>query len=289
MAKESQNTKKRSPIASGLLYPETASSLKNALELLLHDTRPSNDSVFGIVVPHASLDYSGEAAAKAWAYAAGGSTELVVLLGPRHSKGDARLILPESSTFEIPGAEISVETDLIEELRACSTLFSVDDVPHLEEHSIEMQLPFVAALFPRAKIVPILFGAQHQALATAASRALELVLGSRSTSTLYAATCDFTLRRGDVDAEKKALEAIARARSADLDFLEEELRSGDRTSCASACLLTLCTLAAEMGAVGVELCRSESPAGSDNRGEARVIYASLAFELGRAERDSDRA
>ena len=69
-------------------------------------------------------------------------------------------------------------------LEGCSTRFIKNDIPHLEEHSIEIQLPFVQYFFPKADILPILIGKPSQANITMLARALETVFAETFDSTL---------------------------------------------------------------------------------------------------------
>jgi AmmeMemoRadiSam system protein B len=65
-------------------------------------------------------------------------------------------------TFESPLGPFSIDGDLADELVAASPIMQVDPFPHLREHSLEMQLPFLGRVQPDVPIVPMLMGHQDR-------------------------------------------------------------------------------------------------------------------------------
>src|SRR5687767_13102655 len=118
-----------------------------------------------IVAPHAGLMYSGPVAAYAYHAAQRAAPVTIVLVGPSHFVPFRGVSIWPSGHWQTPFGAIAVDTDLAHAIRM--ECFDVVDLPsaHGREHSLEMQLPFVAHLQPGARIVPLVMG--HQTRETA--------------------------------------------------------------------------------------------------------------------------
>jgi AmmeMemoRadiSam system protein B len=157
----------RTAAFAGFFYPKTENALNKALEdcfngklgpgALPSKPKPSAQPVKAVICPHAGFAYSGMAAA--WSYTAIAEAplpDLFILLGPSHRTGASGIAF---DTFETPLGFIRVDQDFAKAL-AAKGVFKIDDEIHAEEHSLEVQLPFLQfALASRAekiKILPIL-------------------------------------------------------------------------------------------------------------------------------------
>jgi MEMO1 family protein len=60
-----------------------------------------------------------------------------------------------------------------EEIESCGTLFEINDIPHLEEHAIEVQLPFMKSVFSLTPLlIPMISDGNEVAAILAVARAL---------------------------------------------------------------------------------------------------------------------
>jgi AmmeMemoRadiSam system protein B/AmmeMemoRadiSam system protein A len=112
-----------------------------------------------LIVPHAGYAYSGPVAASAYAQlrAAGPRVERVVLIGPSHTTAHAGLALPEAAAFLTPLGAVPVDTAASARAAALRQV-AVNDGPHLREHAVEVQLPFLQVLLDRFTLVPLTVG-----------------------------------------------------------------------------------------------------------------------------------
>ncbi|MES1240295.1 MAG: AmmeMemoRadiSam system protein B [Acidobacteriota bacterium] len=152
----------RRPAVAGLFYPGSAGELRSTVEALLDEAAPDAGPVpKAVIAPHAGYVYSGPTAAAAFrALAAGpGGHRLrrVVVLGPAHRVPVRGLALPGADAFATPLGEIPVD---VEAAAAASRLPQVSTFPeaHGPEHSLEVELPFLQALFPKVAVLPIVVG-----------------------------------------------------------------------------------------------------------------------------------
>ncbi len=113
-----------------------------------------------LVVPHAGYIYSGPVAANAYALLkpARGIVKRVVLLGPCHRVAVRGLALPGVDAFDTPLGRVPIEAEAANLARA---LPQVGDFPptHAQEHSLEVQLPFLQEVLGEFALVPLVVGA----------------------------------------------------------------------------------------------------------------------------------
>ncbi|MCX5819354.1 MAG: AmmeMemoRadiSam system protein B, partial [Deltaproteobacteria bacterium] len=135
----------RPPVVAGQFYPESATVLKLAVEKFIEDALPPQvKKPVAIVVPHAGYIYSGQICADGWNQVRGGAYDVVVLLGTNHTASGLRKIaLYPGGGFRTPLGTAMVDGDLTAALLAASPDCASDPGPHVREHSVEVQVPFV--------------------------------------------------------------------------------------------------------------------------------------------------
>lgn len=162
----------RSTIVDGIFYPETKTELSDLLDTLFRDDTPGTAQA--IIAPHAGFSYSGDVAAKAFTAAGARKLKRAIIIGPMHREQEDALFLPDSDVFKTPLGELPVDRAFVSDLASCSNQFVVNDIPHLEEHSIEVELPFLQHLYPELPIVPVLVGKTTAANVKSLAHSLEL-------------------------------------------------------------------------------------------------------------------
>ncbi len=142
----------RAAAFAGHFYPGDASACRGAVDRLQPDEGP--DAAKGAIVPHAGWVYSGATAALSWAAIAAAQPETVVIFGAMHRRDRNMASLFSSGVWATPLGRVRVDDGLARRFSGC-TYIREDLRPHADEHSIEVQLPFLQALLPEAAIVPI--------------------------------------------------------------------------------------------------------------------------------------
>ena len=179
-----ENYKIRGPIVDGIFYPDDDLLLKNKVELLIDNSKIKPGKSSGIITPHAAFAFSGELAAASFQSAAGRKIENVIIMAPVHRDHAEKIFLTESDFFSIPTGNIKVNTEITDKLLNFNSVFQKNDIPHLEEHCIEIQLPFIAHLFPDAEIIPILIGSNSSKLVKILAEAVKKVFDNDFETTL---------------------------------------------------------------------------------------------------------
>jgi hypothetical protein len=157
-----EHTMRRRAAVAGSWYPDDPAVLGAAVDACLEGGRPAPAPLVGLVAPHAGLAYSGSIAGAAYASLRGQAPEAIVLVGPSHYVPfDGVAVWPEGR-FDTPLGALAVEAGIAGHLLAhCPAAV---DLPaaHAREHSLEMQLPFLARCCPDAPIVPVVMGWQER-------------------------------------------------------------------------------------------------------------------------------
>jgi AmmeMemoRadiSam system protein B len=169
----------RRAAVAGTWYPGTREALERAVDAHLASAHPVKDACpRALVAPHAGLMYSGPVAAHAYQLVRGCAYEAVVLVGPSHFVGFDGVALWARGEWESPLGSVTVAAEIADAIAAAGG--GVDNqAPHVREHSLEMQLPFVARLMPGVPIVPIVMGFQTRATAESLGDALARAVTGR--------------------------------------------------------------------------------------------------------------
>ena len=143
---------RRSPAVAGQFYQGTASKLTQQVKQYINSNAVKEHAI-GILSPHAGLIYSGSVAGEV--YSAIEFPKTFVLIGPNHTGIGAKVSMMASGEWEIPTGVFSIDEKLSRRIAANTPIISEDAQAHTFEHSLEVQLPFIAYFSTEPKIVPI--------------------------------------------------------------------------------------------------------------------------------------
>jgi AmmeMemoRadiSam system protein B len=181
----------RKAAVAGTWYPGKAPALAAAVDRHLASAdrvdRNLPGDLVALVAPHAGLMYSGPVAAHAYRLLRGRTFDVAVLVGPSHFVGFDGVSVYPSGGFETPFGLTSIDADCARAIAAATSIVHAHPPAHAREHSLEMQLPFLAHVAPGVPIVPLVMGYQTAATAYALGDALATALRGR-TALLVAST-----------------------------------------------------------------------------------------------------
>lgn len=155
---------RRNATHAGSWYPRSERSLRSQLEAYVQDTESANHAIPGcriIISPHAGYSYSGATAAFGFKAIDWSAIKRVFVLGPSHHFYLKGCALSRCETYGTPLGDLSIDTDTIAELARTKAFDDMDLDVDEDEHSIEMQLPYLKLVMPQsapAPLVPILVG-----------------------------------------------------------------------------------------------------------------------------------
>jgi AmmeMemoRadiSam system protein B len=248
-------------------------------------SEPLPGELLALISPHAGYAYSGQTAAYAYDQLKGREIGTVVLLGPSHRAWVGDYATNDADAYETPLGLIPLDQDFI---KALDDSISLPRLRRDDEHSLEIQLPFLQRLLGDFQLVPILMNAEDmltaQELASALSKAIQQRWDeegkSGSSRCLLVASSD--LHHIDsydrvVRRDKSVVEAIA---AYDLQALTPLLMAPDCSVCGRMPILTVLYAARNLGADAVRVLHqtnSGDVSGQRSPGHYTVGYMSAAI------------
>jgi MEMO1 family protein len=299
----------RQPAVAGTFYRRDAGGLRREVDALLarhgfrrHDDHPGDAAaptpaapagrsraLAGLVVPHAGLGYSGAVAAAAWALLADDPPDTIVIAGTNHfAAGLAGVGAWNGAAWRTPIGDVLVDADLVGRIAALGLPFAVDREAHRDEHSIEVQLPFIVRACPGTRIAPLLVACRSVGENVAAGARLGRLLAQvreAGARVVIVASSDFAHYPGAETARevnRTLMPAIVALDPAGLAERESALRrSGIAGLACGMCgldpvLFTLAALRA-MGVERGELVAEATSADAGGDSYRTVGYAPVAF------------
>lgn len=180
---------KRMPAVAGHFYPGSAAQLRSQINSFGNRQEPGAKAI-GIVVPHAGYIYSGRVAAAVYNRIEFPDTFIVI--GPNHTGIGSDIAVYCGGQWEIPGSSVAVDEKFCGSLLAAESVFTNDEAAHMYEHSLEVQVPFIAHGSDRAKIVPITVRTAGIDECRRAGEAIAKVSASSAYSSVIAASSDMS-------------------------------------------------------------------------------------------------
>ncbi|MBU0758988.1 MAG: AmmeMemoRadiSam system protein B [Candidatus Omnitrophica bacterium] len=235
----------RKPVVAGQFYPQTEASLKKMLASLV-DTASEKQDAKGLILPHAGYVYSGPVAGATISKVAVKKT--VVILGADHTGSGSPFSVARKDSWLTPLGEVKIDTEIAEAILRSGDLLKDDSQSHANEHSIEVELPFLQYVRSDVKIVPIIVSRadvkKYQQLAADITEGLKKV--GRSV-TLVAST-DFTHYESRESAEAKDRLAIEAILSLDEEKLSRVVQENRISMCGAAPTCVLLAACKNIGA-----------------------------------------
>jgi AmmeMemoRadiSam system protein B len=165
----------RPAAVAGRFYPAEPGALREEVERDLGAvaTRPSSAWPKAVIAPHAGYVYSGPIAASAYALLRDAPYGRVVLVGPAHRVPLRGLAASSADAFETPLGLVRLDREGNAAALACPQVRCLD-AAHAEEHSLEVQLPFLQCVLGDFELVPLATG---EATAGEVADVLDLLAG----------------------------------------------------------------------------------------------------------------
>ncbi len=183
----------RPPAVAGQFYPSVRAQLAEMVDGLFRSARgaASVTSPLALIVPHAGYVYSGGVAASGFLQLKPDrEIDNVFILGASHHMAFDGASVYASGDFLTPLGKVSVNKELARSLIRSSQLFSGREDAHREEHSLEVQLPFLQRRLKHPfQIVPIILGTQSPEVCAKLASVLKQYFTARN---LFVISTDFS-------------------------------------------------------------------------------------------------
>ena len=147
------------PVVAGAFYPGDPAMLKRTVEALLAASSTDFPVPKAIIAPHAGYVYSGSIAASAFACLTKACDQIdrVILFGPSHRYPVQGLAVHSADFFSTPLGDIPIDRQSVDQILQLAQVNQIDEA-FAEEHSLEVELPFLQSVLNKFRLVPIVVG-----------------------------------------------------------------------------------------------------------------------------------
>jgi AmmeMemoRadiSam system protein B len=278
----------RKAAVAGSWYPGSRDALTAAVDGYLtaaHGAPRELAKLVALVAPHAGLIYSGPVAAYAYQQLRDRSVELAVLVGPSHFVGFDGVSIYRRGGFETPLGIAEIDEECAAALTTVTPVIFEHPAAHAREHSLEMQLPFIRRLEPRARIVPLVMGRQTAETARALGDALATVLRDRPA--ILIASTDLSHYYDSITAARLDAVVIDHVARFDPDGLQRALDARPEHACGGGPTVAVMRAARQLGARDAVILKYADS--GDVSGDKSAVVGYLAAALGVLEKKATTA
>lgn len=265
-------TNVRRAAVAGAWYPAEPSAL--AMEIAGYLRRAETPAIagrlVGLVAPHAGFHYSGWVAAHAYKLLEGGQGLTVLLVGPSHRMAFRGVAVAASGSFETPLGRVPIDEDLAAQIAGADMLIAADPRPHRDEHSLEMQLPFLQQVVSDLRIVPMLMGSQARDEVEALASALVSAAGARRDVVLVASS-DLSHYYPAAVANRLDAAVAEDVRRFDPGALMDRLEASREHACGGGPMVAVMAAARRLGATAATVLRYADSGDVPPHDKTRVV------------------
>jgi len=187
-----ESMQNRMPAVAGTFYPATATLLRNQISKLFEKATKSTEAdVAALIVPHAGYVFSGQVAASAYlklnrqAY-----YKNIFIIGRSHRKHFQGVSIYPKGNYLTPLGEVKINEETTSKLMEKSKFIYYDEDADKNEHSLEVQLPFLQFWLKNDfQIVPLIIGSDDPSIYEKLAEALRPWFNSEN---LFVISTDFS-------------------------------------------------------------------------------------------------
>jgi AmmeMemoRadiSam system protein B/AmmeMemoRadiSam system protein A len=185
-------TSVRQPAVAGSFYPGSEEALRKTVSEMLKKARPPEieGKIVGLISPHAGYVYSGQVAANAYRLVEGKSYDAVIVVAPSHHVYFDGSSVYAGGEYRTPLGDVPIDRALVDALLKADPSIVFNPQAHLQEHSIEVQVPFLQMTVKNFRLVPIVIG--DQSFANCERLAKAIVACTQGKNVLLVASSDLS-------------------------------------------------------------------------------------------------
>jgi AmmeMemoRadiSam system protein B len=263
----------RRPAVAGAFYPGTKEEMDQHLEALWPEEEVKPRPAKAVVSPHAGWVYSGRVAARTIARVEVPGT--VVILGPNHRGLGRPAAIMSQGSWLMPGGPVELDSEFGELLKEHSSVLEEDHLAHAQEHSLEVQVPFLTRINPGLRLVPICLARSDLGACRDIGQALAATIDQVGRPVLMLASTDMSHYEPVETARLKDRLAIDHILDLDPEGLYTTVSSQGITMCGVVPTVIALFAAQTLGAAGAELVKYAT-SGDVNKDFRQVVgYAGL--------------
>jgi MEMO1 family protein len=247
--KETAMKEIREPAVAGSFYPDKPEILSRDVKRYLENVKKEKveGEVIALVSPHAGYMYSGQVAAHAYKLIEGKVFDSVVVIAPSHRFSFKGASLWDQGGFRTPLGVVPIDAELSKKLVEKRKEIRFIPEAHSQEHSLEIQIPFLQTVLKSFKLIPIVMEPywSWESCQWLASAIAETVRGKNVLLIASSDLSHFHSYGEAVRLDKIVLDHIDRF---DPEGLNRDLRSGRCEACGGGPIISIMLAAKALGA-----------------------------------------
>lgn len=239
----------REPVYAGSWYPGNPEILSREVKRYLENAKIERleGQIVALISPHAGYVYSGQVAAYAYRLLEGKSFDTVMVVAPSHHALFKGASIYDRGGFRTPLGVVQIDTEISRKIVESRKEFQFIPEAHAEEHSLEIQLPFLQTALKSFKLVAIVMEPYWnwescQRLASAMAEAIE---GKKALLIASSDLSHFHSYEKAVSLDRIVLNHIERFDPAGLN---RDLKEGRCEACGGGPILSVMLAAKMLGA-----------------------------------------
>ncbi len=203
----------REPVVAGMFYESNKRNLIESIKFYIKSATnikiSPREKIYGLIVPHAGYKYSGYVMGAAYKQVINKNYDTIILLGISHRYPLQNSSIYPEGYYKIPPGFIPIDKQIASEILHYNKYVSFVTNAHLQEHSIEVQLPFLKYVLKKDfRIVPILIGTDFSKLKYLVNTLYKVIKNHPEKNFLIIASSDLSHYPSYKDATKIDKETI---------------------------------------------------------------------------------
>jgi hypothetical protein len=266
----------REPAVAGQFYPSSREELKSMIRGMI-DEKAVKEDVIGYYAPHAGYIYSGPVVGATISHI--NIKDTLVIMGPSHTGMGAPFSIMTEGKWRTPLGDVEIDTELAKAILANSSYLKEDQLAHSQEHSIEVQLPFIQYFRPDIKFVPITISHASATTYRSIGKAIAKAIKDSGKEVVIVASGDmnhYETQKVTQTKDRKAIESILKLEAGEL---LERVRDFKISMCGYGTAACLIYAAKELGNARAELVKYQTSGDTTGDYSAVVGYAGILIKV----------
>ncbi len=247
----------REPVVQGMFYPGNRDKLTRMISTFLLNAKPKiqkDKELLGLIVPHAGYIYSGLCAAYAYKLLKGNKYDTVIVLGPSHYTMLNGSSVWAKGEYKTPIGDLKIDEEAASYLQVKGREVEFYQVAHMQEHSIEVQIPFLQYILKsNFRLVPIVIGNQTYDYCMKLADTLYDLMQKNKKRYLIIASSDLSHYHSDNVAKRMDKYIINLIEDMKKEELTKAVDTGKGEACGIGSILTLLALSEKFNTRNIDI------------------------------------
>jgi MEMO1 family protein len=239
----------REPVFAGSWYPGESGVLSRDVKRYLESAKTERiqGEIVALVAPHAGYLFSGQVAAHAYKLVDGRAFDSVIVLAPSHRAFFRGASIYDRGGFKTPLGTVPVDIEIAKKMTERRKEIKFLPEAHAQEHSLEIQIPFLQTVLKPFQLVPIVMEPKWtwETCQYLASAITESIKGKK---VLLVASSDLSHYHSYEKAVEMDGKLLSRVEGFDPEGLHRDLREGHSEACGGGPIVTAMLAARALGA-----------------------------------------